>query len=148
MLIEFPCPTCGGPALTQEGEISCPLCGNQAAPPEANKKVEKTLSSPPPPASVEVPNVIEFELDSTVADKETWSDQDISFALEYLLGYVETYEGLPEIKFGPAKKRLFFSPSPGQADAIADLCSLHSATPEKLLKTATAVYADREREEN
>jgi hypothetical protein len=144
MLIEFPCPTCGGPALTLSGEVSCPLCGNQDAPPEAVQQVEKALAPPPPPpASIDVPNLIEFDVDSG----EEWSENDISFALEYLLGFVETYEGLPDVEWGDGEKRLYFSPSSGQADAIADLCSLHSVSPETVLKTAAAIYVAREKDE-
>jgi hypothetical protein len=107
--------------------------------------VEKKLSTPPPPASVEVPNVIEFDIDAAIAAKEEWNDKDVSFALEYLLGFVETYDGLPEIKFADDGKRLYFSPSSGQADAIADICSLHSVSPEAVLRIAASLYVDRER---
>ena len=62
MLIEFPCPKCGGPALTQDGEVSCPLCGNLEAPPEAVQfeAVASGESTAPVAESVEIPNVIEF----------------------------------------------------------------------------------------
>ena len=148
MLIEFPCPKCGGPALTQGGEVSCPLCGNQEAPPEAVQleAVAGGESSPPLAASVEVPNVIEFEIGRGVADKEDWSEVCLAFAVEYLLGFVETYGGLPEVQPSKADVTLCFSPSPGQAAALAELCSRYSAKPEDVLGMAACLYAQRDRD--
>ncbi|MCA9778580.1 MAG: hypothetical protein KC800_17755 [Candidatus Eremiobacteraeota bacterium] len=147
MLIEFPCPKCGGPALTQGGEVSCPLCGNQEAPPEALQReaVANGESAPPLAASVEVPNVIEFEIGREVADKEDWSDVCLAFAVEYLLGFVETYGSLPEVEALETGTTLHFSPSSGQAAALAELCSRHATRPEVLMQLAATLYVEREK---
>lgn len=148
MLIEFPCPKCGGPALTLDGEVSCPLCGNQPAPPEADKKVEEALGqpdSPDPPQSVHVPNVIEFMIGKELSGKEEWSEKTLSFAVEYLLGYMEAYGSWPDTPFEEGEERVYFSPSPGQADAIAELCSRYSVEPVTVVKMAVTLYVLRER---
>ena len=148
MLIEFPCPKCGGPALTQDGEVSCPLCGNLEAPPEAVQfeAVASGESTAPVAESVEIPNVIEFGVTEEVAGKEEWSDVTLAFAVEYLLGFVEAYDGLPEVERHDSKVSLHFSPSSGQATALAELCSRYSAKPEDVLGMAACLYAQRERD--
>ena len=147
MLIEFPCPKCGGPALTQDGEVSCPLCGNLEAPPEAVQfeAVASGESAAPVAESVEIPNIIEFEIAPEVAGKEEWSEVNLAFAVEYLLGFVEAYDGLPEVELSDSDVSLHFSPSSGQAAALAELCLRYSTKPETLLRLATAIYVDREK---
>ncbi len=148
MLIEFPCPKCGGPALTQDGEVSCPLCGNLEAPPEAVQfeAVASGESAAPVAESVEIPNIIEFEIAPEVAGKEEWSEVNLAFAVEYLLGFVEAYDGLPEVELRGSGVRFSFSPSSGQANALAEMCCRYSTTPEALLEMAAAVYAEREKD--
>ena len=147
MLIEFPCPKCGGPALTQNGEVSCPLCGNQEAPPEAVQfeAVATGESVTPVAESVEIPNVVEFLVAPEVAEGEEWSDVTLAFAVEYLLGFVEAYDGLPEIEIFDSGATLHFSPSSGQAAALAEMCRRYSTTPESLLQTAATLYLQREK---
>ena len=147
MLIEFPCPKCGGPALPQDGEVSCPLCGNLEAPPEAVQfeAVASGESTAPVAESVEIPNVIEFEVAADVAGKEDWSEVTLAFAVEYLLGFVEAYDGLPGVELPESGATLHFSPSSGQAAALAEMCRRYSTRPEALLQLAAALYVEREK---
>lgn len=129
MLMEISCPTCGGPASHLEGGISCPLCGNQGV---------------VPVPSVTLPSTIEFEL-SGEADPESWSESELTLAVEYLLGFVEAYEGLPEVAAPAGGARLFYTPPPAQLGELGELCRRYSVSPEVALQAAVAVYAARER---
>ena len=139
MLVEIPCPTCGGPSLDVDGELSCPLCGNQPTPPELesiNQLAGQPADSVEP---VEVPTHISFS-----AVGEDWTSDKISFALQFLFGFIESYQGFPQLESSPNEIALEYSPGPDEAESIAELCGRFQVSPSLLMSTALKVFSDTE----
>lgn len=133
MLFETPCPKCAGPAYVQNNTLTCALCGDQAFVEEKPEAVEEkrpdlsvvaTAVAEVPPdfprasVSLTLPEqlVKEFDLDDSAK-----LERQTEIALEFLFGYLEAAEGLPQEEI----------PSEGRVLEV-ELVSSHSYTLQQL----------------
>ena len=160
MLLEASCPSCQGIATKTGNVVSCPLCGdivleNEAPPAPAQPE------EPPPLDLVAIKDGFEgggrgftaqsfhYALEQTLIPRLPTTNGEeyekvVIFALEYLMGYLEIAQKLPDVELPKTPQRLQASPLSSQCYALSLLAEQSGVEPEEILRRAVTLYLRRD----
>lgn len=159
MLLEASCPSCQGIATKTGNVVSCPLCGDIVTEEEA---AAATQPEAPPPLDVVAikdgfegtgkgfsAQTFDYSLDqSLIPQLPATSGEDyekvVIFAVEYLMGYLEIAQKLPDVEPPTVPQPLQASPLSSQCYALSLLAEQSGVEAEEILRRAVTLYLRRD----
>ena len=88
-----------------------------------------------------MPAVLEFEVSESGREH---SLEELGLAVEYLLGFMDTYPELPKSSLEGATTKVSYTPTLSQGAALFKLCTKFQVRPEALASLAVQLYERRD----